>query len=60
MAEANTAKEALDLARDRGLPFAELIAERARQTALGVLDGETAVSCLVFDRAGQLVGRADG
>ena len=60
VAAANTANEALGLARERELPLADLIAARARQTALDVLDGETAVTCLIFDRAGSLVGRADG
>ena len=57
---ANTAKEVLDLARDAGLPLADAVARRARDTALGVLDGETAVEVLVFDREGRLAGRSDG
>jgi len=58
--QANTAKEVLDLARDAGLPLAEAVAERARQVALDRLAGETAVEVLIFDRAGNLVGKAAG
>ncbi len=57
---ANTAKEVLDLARGAGLTLADAVARRARATALGVLDGETEVEVLVFDREGRLVGRSDG
>ncbi len=60
VAAANTANEALSLARDAGLPLADLIAARARDTALGVLAGETAVEVLVVDRRGAFVGQADG
>lgn len=62
---ANTAKQALELAITENLPLADAVAARARQTALGVLTGkqgkvETAVEVLVFDRAGNLVGKAAG
>ncbi len=62
---ANTAKQVLDLAAAAGLPLADAVAARARETALGVLaqrDGssETAVEVLVFDRAGNLAGKAAG
>ena len=57
---ANTAKEALDLAVENGLPLADAVAGRARDTALAVLNGETEVEVLVFDRAGGLVGRSRG
>ncbi len=57
---ANTAKQVLDLARASGLPLADAVAARARATALGLLAGETAVEVLVFDRQGDLVGRAAG
>jgi len=56
---ANTAGEVLDLARGADLPLADAIAGHARRTALGVLDGETEVEVLIFDRAGRLAGRAD-
>ncbi len=57
---ANTAGEALDMARGAGLPLGDAVARHARRTALGVLDGETEVEVLIFDREGRLVGRADG
>jgi len=58
---ANTAGQVLVLARDRGLPLADLVAARARATALGVLGGaraKTDVEVLVVDRAGEIVGQA--
>ena len=57
---ANTANHALELARQAGVPLADAVARRARQTALDVLDGETDVEVLIFDRTGRLCGRADG
>jgi cobalt-precorrin-5B (C1)-methyltransferase len=56
---ANTAMEVLGLARAAGLPLADAVARRARETAVGLLDGETEVEVLVFDREGRLVGRSD-
>lgn len=56
---ANTAGEVLGLARAAGLALGDAVARHARQTALGVLDGETEVEVLIFDREGRLVGRAD-
>ncbi len=57
---ANTANQVLELARQAGLPLADRIAALAREAALGVLDGETDVEVLIFDRQGKPVGRADG
>ena len=57
---ANTAKQVLDLATAAGLPLADAVAARARETALGLLEGATAVEVVVFDRAGQAVGKAAG
>ncbi len=57
---ANTAGQVLELARQAGLPLADAVAQKARATALGVLDGETRVEVLIFDRQGGLVGRAEG
>ena len=56
---ANTANQVLELARQAGLPLADAVARKARATALGVLDGQTRVEVLIFDRRGTLVGRAD-
>ena len=47
------------LAQSAPLPVAQAVAKRARDTALGVLDGETAVEVLVVDRKGGIIGRAD-
>lgn len=59
--EANSALEALTLAHNTGLPIASLIAARARETALGVLQGApVAVEVIIFDRDSNLVGRSDG
>jgi cobalt-precorrin-5B (C1)-methyltransferase len=57
---ANTANQALELARQAGLPLGDAVAQRARAAALEVLDGETQVEVLIFNRQGEEVGRADG
>ena len=54
---ANTANEVLALSRD-AVALADDLADRARETALGLLDGETEVEVLIFDRQGGLVGRS--
>ncbi len=55
---ANTASQVLGLAREAGLPLAEAIAERARQAALGVLEGApVAVELVIVDRQGTPVAR---
>ena len=41
-----------------GLPLAQRIAERARETALAALAGGTDVDVRVFDRRGRLIGEA--
>lgn len=57
----NTAMQALTLSDEARLPLGDVVAKRARETALGVLSGApVAVEVLVFDRAGQIVGLADG
>lgn len=57
---ANTALHALELAQAAGLPLGDAVAERARETALGVLGpaSEVAVDVVVVNRAGEIVGRA--
>jgi cobalt-precorrin-5B (C1)-methyltransferase len=58
---ANTAMEVLELATAKELALGDLVAKAARQTALGVLSGApVTVEVLVFDRAGGLIGIADG
>ena len=56
---ANTANEVLTLTRGT-VALADALAERARETALGLLAGETEVEVLIFDRQGGLVGRSRG
>ncbi len=56
---ANTAAEAFGLAADEGVPLGDEVARAAQQTALKVVAGKpVAVEVVVFDRQGQLVGRA--
>jgi len=57
---ANTAKQVLDAASAAGLPLADAVAARARDVALGILNGQTEIEVLVFDRAGQAAGKAAG
>jgi cobalt-precorrin-5B (C1)-methyltransferase len=57
---ANTANQALELARQKDLPLGDAIAALAREAALGVLDGRTEVEVLIVNRQGEFVGRADG
>jgi cobalt-precorrin-5B (C1)-methyltransferase len=57
IAGANTALEALQLARAKDDPLADAVAEAARRQAQGILD-DTTVDVLVIDRTGRLVGRA--
>ena len=58
--QANTANEVLSSSRREGVVLADALAERARETALGLLAGETHVEVLIFDRQGELVGRSRG
>ncbi|MET8157702.1 cobalt-precorrin-5B (C(1))-methyltransferase [Sphaerisporangium sp. NPDC005289] len=56
--DANTALQALTLCREAGVPLGDLIAARARATALDVLRGAPVeVDVIVIDRAGTIVGR---
>ena len=56
----HSAGQALALARTAGVPLADAVAARARQTALSLLRGETTVEVIVIDRAGQVVGQTYG
>jgi cobalt-precorrin-5B (C1)-methyltransferase len=59
VAAANTALEALGHCQAAGLPLGDLIAERARRTAVEVLrEAPVTVDVVVIDRAGTVVGRA--
>ena len=54
------AGEVLEIATDNDLPIADVIAGRARQTALATLSGGIAVDVLVVDREGAVIGEAGG
>ena len=60
IAGAASAGEILALARAAGLPLADRVAACARETALATLAGGIDVGVAIFDRRGELVGRADG
>lgn len=55
---ANTATQALGLAEAAGLPLADLVARRARETALATLAGETRLDVMVVNRGGDIIGHA--
>jgi cobalt-precorrin-5B (C1)-methyltransferase len=57
---ANTAAQVLAAARLAGYPLAGKVAERARLEALKINRGKVEIEVLIFDRAGDLVGRGDG
>lgn len=59
-AGANTAAQVLAMAGAHGLPLADAVARRAQRVAVQAVDGRVDVEVAVFDRAGTLVGRADG
>ncbi len=58
--DAHMAGEVLEIATANGLPIADVIAGRARQTALATLSGGIAVDVLVVDRQGAVIGEAGG
>jgi len=55
---ANTAMEALEIARQRGLPLGDWVAKKARDVAEAEVDGAVDIELLIFDRAGATVGHA--
>ena len=57
---AETAGRALHLAREVDYPIGDLVSVAARKTAREQITDETAIEVLIFDRAGELVGRSDG
>ncbi len=56
--DSDSAAQVLDASRQAGLALGQLVARRARETALATLAGGIAVEVLVFDRAGELIGGA--
>lgn len=57
---ANTGAQILQLARDANLALGDLVASRARESALATLAGDTDITVWVVDRKGTLVGTAHG
>ena len=56
---ANTAAEAFTLARAEGIALGDVVAQAAQATALRVVEGRAiAIETVLFDREGELVGRA--
>ncbi len=55
---ANSGLEAWSLAAEEGVPLADAVARRARETTLATLAGGTEVEVCVFDREGRRVGHA--
>ena len=55
---ANTANQALGLARAAGLPLADVVARRARETALATLAGGIRCDVMVIGRDGGIIGHA--
>jgi cobalt-precorrin-5B (C1)-methyltransferase len=55
---ANTANQVLAMAEEAGLPLADLIARRARETALATLAGATRLDVMVIGRDGGIIGHA--
>ncbi len=55
---ANTSLNALELARQAGLPLGDWICRLARSKALAVVDGRVAIEVWVLDRQGNPVGHA--
>ncbi len=55
---ANTANQVLSLAGAAGLPLADVVARRARETALATLAGEIRCDVMVVGRDGGIIGHA--
>ena len=55
---ANTAMEALEIARQGGLPLGDWVAAKARDVAGAEVDAKVDIEILIFDRAGETVGHA--
>lgn len=58
-AAAASAGEVLRMAQGAGIALADAVARRARDAALATLAGGIDVEVVIFDRQGQLLGRAD-
>ena len=56
---ANTANQILQAVTEADLPLADLVAREACSRALAMLDGDTRVEVIVFDRQGEMAGRSE-
>jgi cobalt-precorrin-5B (C1)-methyltransferase len=56
--QANTAMEALEIARGAGLNLADWVAAKARDVAEKEADAQVDIELLIIDRAGEMVGHA--
>ncbi len=56
--QANTAMQVLEMATAGGIPIADRAAAAAREVSMATLSGGTEVEVVVFDRDGNLAGRA--
>jgi cobalt-precorrin-5B (C1)-methyltransferase len=56
--QANTAMEALGIARGAGLSLADWVASKARDVAEKEVDAQVDIELLIIDRAGETVGHA--
>ena len=55
---ARSAGEVLEMTSGTALNLPDLVAQRARSTALAALAGGTALDVVIFDRQGQKIGQA--
>ena len=56
---ANTAAEALGMAREAGVPLGRAVADAARETARGVARATIEVDVVIVDRDGGIVARSN-
>jgi cobalt-precorrin-5B (C1)-methyltransferase len=59
IAKANSAMEALDIARRADLKLGDALAKAAQKVAHEAADGKIDIELLIYDRKGDLVGHAD-
>ncbi|MBT4890596.1 MAG: cobalt-precorrin-5B (C(1))-methyltransferase [Rhodospirillales bacterium] len=57
---ANTAVEVLEAAQKQSFPLADMVAKIARDKVMETCNGAVDINILIFNRAGELVGRSDG
>jgi len=56
--EANTAAQVLTMAQEAGVSLGDFIAQKAKESALSMLDGQTEIEVVAVDRQGEVAGRA--